>query len=84
MWLLHQVDEDMSAYNVPLAVRIAGAVDVDLLRLALTDVLGRHEVLRTLIEQYDAAGLELPALLALLEAHPEVMSLNAHIEQKTT
>jgi len=23
-------------------------------------------------------------LLALLEAHPEIMALNAHIEQKTT
>jgi spore coat polysaccharide biosynthesis protein SpsF len=57
----------------------------DFSRFRITlDTAEDYEVLRTLIELYDAASLELPALLALLEAHPEVMALNAHIEQKTT
>ncbi len=43
-----------------------------------------YEVLRTLIEQHGAAGLSVPELLSLLESHPEIMALNAHIEQKTT
>ena len=43
-----------------------------------------YAVLRALIEQHDAANLALPDLLALLEAQPELMALNAHIEQKTT
>ena len=42
-----------------------------------------YEVLRLLIERYQANTLEVKQLLALLEAHPEVMALNAHIEQKT-
>lgn len=43
-----------------------------------------YEVLRRLVEEHHADQLALPALLALLEAHPEIMALNANIEQKTT
>ena len=43
-----------------------------------------YAVLRQLIEQHRAHELPLPALLALLPAHPEIMALNAHVEQKTT
>ena len=43
-----------------------------------------YEVLRRLIEEHHADQLALPELLALLEAHPEIMALNAEVEQKTT
>ena len=43
-----------------------------------------YEVLRCLIEAHHADQLALPELLALLEAHPEIMALNASVEQKTT
>ena len=43
-----------------------------------------YEVLRRLIEVHHADQLPLPALLALFEAHPEIMALNAGVEQKTT
>ena len=43
-----------------------------------------YEVLRRLIEAHHADQLALPALLALLVAHPEITDLNANVEQKTT
>jgi len=43
-----------------------------------------YEVLRRLIEEHHADQLALPELLALLEAQPEIMALNANVEQKTT
>jgi spore coat polysaccharide biosynthesis protein SpsF len=43
-----------------------------------------YEVLRALIERHQAADLPVTDLLDLLVAHPEIMALNAHIEQKTT
>ena len=43
-----------------------------------------YEVLRRLIEEHHADQLALPELLALLESHPEIMALNATVEQKTT
>ena len=47
MWVLNRMDPDSPAYNVPFAVRLDGAVDAAALRLALLDVVDRHEVLRT-------------------------------------
>ncbi len=48
LWLLSQLDvEAGAAYNVPRIVRLAGTLDVDALRSALTAVVARHEVLRT-------------------------------------
>ena len=43
-----------------------------------------YEVLRRLIEVHHADQLAAPALLALLAAQPEIMALNANVEQKTT
>ncbi|MDO7876444.1 glycosyltransferase family protein [Hymenobacter sp. ASUV-10] len=43
-----------------------------------------YEVIRALIERCGAAELSTAELLPVLEAHPEIMALNAHVEQKTT
>jgi len=57
----------------------------DFSRFRITlDTAEDYEVLRRLIEEYHADQLDSANLLALLEAHPEIMALNAHIEQKTT
>lgn len=57
----------------------------DFSRFRITlDTVEDYEVLRRLIEEHHAERLALPALLALLAASPEIMALNAHIEQKTT
>ncbi|HEX8327587.1 MAG TPA: glycosyltransferase family protein [Hymenobacter sp.] len=57
----------------------------DFSRFRITlDTAEDYEVLRALIEQHQAHTLNAADLLALLEAHPEIMALNAHIEQKTT
>ena len=57
----------------------------DFSRFRITlDTAEDYAVLRTLIADYHADQLDVPNLLALLEAHPEIMALNAHIEQKTT
>jgi len=57
----------------------------DFSRFRITlDTAEDYAVLRALIEAHRAAELNVPDLLALLEAHPEIMALNAHIEQKTT
>ena len=47
LWLLDRATPGLTAYNVPRAIEIRGALDVDALRLALSDVVARHEILRT-------------------------------------
>ncbi|MET8701434.1 amino acid adenylation domain-containing protein [Kitasatospora sp. NPDC004723] len=47
MWFLEQVRPDNPAYVVPGAVRVRGPVDAGVLRTAFTEVVRRHEALRT-------------------------------------
>ncbi|MFC9545232.1 amino acid adenylation domain-containing protein [Streptomyces sp. NPDC056956] len=58
MWFLHQLDPDGSSYNVPAAVRLTGALDVERLRGALLAVAARHEVLRTRFEAGDTGPVQ--------------------------
>lgn len=39
-------------------------------------------LVRTLIDEYDALRLDAAGLVALLDDHPELVALNAHVEQK--
>ena len=47
LWFLQQLDPDDTSYNVLLAVRLEGALDVPALERTLTEIVRRHEVLRT-------------------------------------
>lgn len=50
IWLLDQAAPGLTAYNVAVARRISGSLDVGALERALTSVRSRHEVLRTRFE----------------------------------
>ncbi|MEU5552797.1 amino acid adenylation domain-containing protein [Micromonospora sp. NPDC047793] len=47
LYFLWQYAPESPAYNMPVAVRLHGALDVDALAGALGDVVARHEILRT-------------------------------------
>lgn len=47
LWLLDRATPALTAYNVPRAIRIRGALDAEALRAAIDDVVARHEILRT-------------------------------------
>ncbi|WP_375540258.1 amino acid adenylation domain-containing protein [Nocardia sp. XZ_19_385] len=58
MWFLNQFDTASAAYNIPVAVRLTGALDLDALKLALADVVARHEILRTFYPQTDGGPIQ--------------------------
>ncbi|MFI0370120.1 condensation domain-containing protein [Actinomadura sp. 1N219] len=47
MWFLDQLLPDSGIYNTPYAFRVHGPVDADALGWALTEIVRRHEILRT-------------------------------------
>ncbi|MFP2958110.1 condensation domain-containing protein [Myxococcus sp. 1LA] len=47
LWFLDQLKPGDVSYNMPSALRLSGALDVDALRRAVTAMVERHESLRT-------------------------------------
>ncbi|WP_431945249.1 non-ribosomal peptide synthase/polyketide synthase [Actinacidiphila sp. bgisy167] len=55
LWFLEQLTGPSALYNIPIALRLTGDLDPEVLRTALTDVVTRHEVLRTVFGVVDGA-----------------------------
>jgi amino acid adenylation domain-containing protein/non-ribosomal peptide synthase protein (TIGR01720 family) len=53
MWFLCQYDPDLPIYNVPIAHLVRTSIDVDALERAATEVVRRHEALRTVFRMVD-------------------------------
>ena len=47
LWMLHQLEPGSAVYNVPMALRLKGALQVNALEQALERIVARHEALRT-------------------------------------
>lgn len=58
LWFLHQLNPGTSQYNFPVFVRLAGELDIELLRGAVAEIVRRHEVLRTVITARDGQAFQ--------------------------
>ncbi|WP_432279282.1 amino acid adenylation domain-containing protein [Nocardia brasiliensis] len=70
MWFINRLEPDSPAYNIPLVLRLTGALDVPAMIAALGDLVARHETLRTVFPDRD--GNPYQRIVPVAEAAPTV------------
>jgi amino acid adenylation domain-containing protein len=58
LWFLQELDSENVAYFVPRIIRIKGELDIDLLERTFTEILRRHEILRTVFPMVDGSPVQ--------------------------
>src|SRR5436853_1582086 len=78
LWFLDQLEPGSPTYNIPLAIRLSGELDVQALERSLNEIVRRHEVLRTRFVAVEGkptqeilGGLSLPLIVTDLRRLPE-------------
>jgi amino acid adenylation domain-containing protein/non-ribosomal peptide synthase protein (TIGR01720 family) len=69
LWFLHRLEGPSATYNIPFVLRLDGPLDTAALAAAVTDVVTRHETLRTLVAE-NADGTPEQQILPPGEADP--------------
>jgi amino acid adenylation domain-containing protein len=59
LWFLHQLEPHSAAYNIPAALRLDGALDTVALERSLSEIVRRHEALRTTFVAKDGEPMQI-------------------------
>ncbi|MEN3328617.1 MAG: hypothetical protein V7638_3424, partial [Acidobacteriota bacterium] len=59
LWFVDQLQSGTAAYNVPLAMRLTGPLNVSALEQSFTEIVHRHESLRTCFPERDGQPVQL-------------------------
>ncbi len=59
LWVLTQLDPDGASYNLPIALRLSGSLDVVALERSVNELVRRHEVLRTTVTLSDGQPVQI-------------------------
>src|SRR5690606_3552186 len=69
LWFIHDLEGPSATYHIPIPLRLTGALDLDAVRAAMRDMMGRHESLRTVFVEVE--GEPYQRILGLDEIRPE-------------
>ena len=82
LWFLDQLEPGSAFYNIPAAVRLRGALNVEALERTLSEVVRRHEVLRTHFITVDGEPVQVIEAAAPIKL--EVLDLSVLDEAERT
>lgn len=82
-WFLHHLNPDSSAYNIPFAVRLKGALDAAALEQTFREILRRHKVLNTFFTSVDGQPMQViaPVLAGPLIITQDLRHLQAGVRE---
>jgi len=80
LWVQHHLDGGSPAYNIPSALRIKGDLNVIALENALTKIIERHEILRTVFREQE--GVPYQEVLDVVDCVLETVELPELSEDK--
>jgi amino acid adenylation domain-containing protein len=61
LWFIDRLEPGSTTYNIPAALRLAGALDEAALERALGEIVRRHEALRTVLGEVDGSPVQVIA-----------------------
>jgi amino acid adenylation domain-containing protein len=83
LWLLDRANPGMHGYNVPRVARLRGALDVNALNRALSEIVARHEVLRSTFDMVDGEPRQIVGSAHPVEiAHTDLSERPADVRER--
>ncbi|MEI2833151.1 condensation domain-containing protein, partial [Pseudomonas mosselii] len=81
-WFLWQLDPHSAAYNIPAALRLKGALDIEALQRSFDSLVARHETLRTTFRQEGDGAVQIvhPSMPLALAVEPLAVADPASLE----
>jgi surfactin family lipopeptide synthetase A len=76
LWFLDQLEPNSPFYNIPVALRLKGRIDITALTQSFQEIVRRHEVLRTIFEMGEN-GEPVQKILPHLKLEVDRIDLNA-------
>ena len=80
LWFIDRFEPESAAYNVPASVRLRGQIDVPALEQALSELIRRHETLRTVFGE--AEGLPVQAIMPAEPLHLAITDIGELSEEE--
>ncbi|MFP5264051.1 MAG: amino acid adenylation domain-containing protein, partial [Blastocatellia bacterium] len=59
LWFLDQLETEKAVYNMAAAERLVGRLDIATLERALSEIISRHEILRTTFAEYEGEPVQI-------------------------
>jgi amino acid adenylation domain-containing protein len=80
LWFLDQLSPDSAVYNVPIAVRLSGPINPDVLERSVNEIVRRHDALRTTFVTLD--GQPVPIVCPKLKVEMPTVNVASYPEHE--